>query len=327
MQGIAARHLLAAAAELADGIVATQRRVVICQLDDPPAHTMLLEHLVQELADAARLLWPDWYGPHVRLSEESATTRVTTDSNLQALLAANIRVDAAWFRKASLLANRSRLPIVADTSVTRQVRELAACLGSEEICIIITVTLPEADRDRLHNIVKATEWLAREADAPVVVVTSPQLVPDGCPIPFPLVPESPGNTPPATEECPQRLLPFEGRPHPHSPGEQLLAAALAADHELTGLFGFNEPVTAKSERRFIVDLLWRHGKVIVEVDGYRDHSRPDMFCKDRQRDYELLISDYVVLRIPHTEIVNNIEPVLQKIRQVVRWRQKESQRD
>ncbi|MCR9201652.1 MAG: endonuclease domain-containing protein [Planctomycetaceae bacterium] len=322
VQGVFAADLRTAAAQLADDIVAEQRRVVICQLNDPPAHTRLLDCLAQELAQAALLLWPDWYGPHVQLSEESATTRVTTDSNLKTLLNAQVRVDAAWFRRASLLANRSQRPCVPDTSVTRQVRELAACLRYEDICIIVTIALPAAEDHRLHTILQALEWLARETDAPVVAVTAENAVPADCQVPFHPITAPESAAVPVEEEFRQRILPFVGRPHPYSPGERQLAAALATDHELTGLFEFNQPITVASGSRFVVDLLWSQGKVVVEVDGYSNHSHPEMFCSDRHRDYELLISDYAVLRVPHTDVINNVEAVMQKIRQVVRWRSK-----
>jgi very-short-patch-repair endonuclease len=112
-----------------------------------------------------------------------------------------------------------------------------------------------------------------------------------------------------------------GRPHPLSRGEQLLAKRLARDEMLGGLFEFNIPLTTRHGNRYLVDLVWTEGKVIVEVDGYEFHSDRAAFSLDRRRDYELTISGYVVLRLPHDELVEDVELAAEKIRDVVRFRQ------
>jgi len=123
---------------------------------------------------------------------------------------------------------------------------------------------------------------------------------------------------------PLRLVspPILGRPHPASPGEQLLAAWLARDGALAALFEFNQRVETSRGESYVVDLLWREGKLTVEVDGYSWHSSPHAFAADRHRDYRLLCDGYRTLRLPHDEVMD--DPVLQveKIRDVVRAIQK-----
>lgn len=124
---------------------------------------------------------------------------------------------------------------------------------------------------------------------------------------------------------PLRLVvpPILGRPHPASPGEQLLALWLARDAELAPLFEFNQRVEISSGISFIVDLLWREGKLTVEVDGYGWHSSPHAFAADRHRDYCLLCDGYRTLRLPHDEVMDDPALQCEKIRDVVRTIRKE----
>jgi very-short-patch-repair endonuclease len=66
--------------------------------------------------------------------------------------------------------------------------------------------------------------------------------------------------------------------------------------------------------------LWPEGAVVVELDGYPDHSARDAFERDRHRDYELLMSGYQVLRITNDEVTRDLEAAVGKIRDVVNWR-------
>lgn len=112
-------------------------------------------------------------------------------------------------------------------------------------------------------------------------------------------------------------VPFAGAPHPFSPGEQALARALAQDRALGGLFEFNQAVETVMGSRHIVDLLWKQGKFVVEIDGYRFHKEHVRFAADRQRDYELLVSGYKVVRLTHDEAVRDTPAALDKLRRVV----------
>jgi very-short-patch-repair endonuclease len=116
------------------------------------------------------------------------------------------------------------------------------------------------------------------------------------------------------------MTPFLGMPHPNSQGEQLIARRLQNDSELGSLFEFNQRLTTVHDSTFTVDLLWRAGRVVVEIDGYYWHSSRSMFASDRQRDFELLTSGYAVLRLPHASVVDDPAGAIEKIRQVARLR-------
>lgn len=122
-------------------------------------------------------------------------------------------------------------------------------------------------------------------------------------------------------EAKLRLGPILGQPHPLSPGEQQLAQLLAADAGLGGRFRFNWPVLTVQGNTFIVDLLAADLKLVVEVDGYTHHCSRVAFRSDRQRDYELITSGYLVLRLPYDDITESAASCLEKVRHLVAFRQ------
>jgi very-short-patch-repair endonuclease len=126
------------------------------------------------------------------------------------------------------------------------------------------------------------------------------------------------------EEHKSLCWPINGVPYPFSPGKQALAGRLAWDPELAGLFEFNQKVTTVHASQYLVDLLWPAGKIIVEVDGYKYHGNRAAFSQDRYRDYELVISGYTVLRLPHDEVVGDVMLAVEKIRDIVRFQRKYS---
>lgn len=135
-----------------------------------------------------------------------------------------------------------------------------------------------------------------------------------------LMPRADPGTAAACGEAKLRLGPILGQPHPLSPGEQRLAQLLAADAVLAGRFRFNWPVLTVQGNTFVVDLLAADLKLVVEVDGYTHHCGRVAFRIDRQRDYELLTSGYLVLRLPYDEIIESAASCLEKVRHLVAFR-------
>ena len=71
-----------------------------------------------------------------------------------------------------------------------------------------------------------------------------------------------------------------------------------------------------------VDLLWRDGKVVVEIDGV-EHERNSTYAADRHRDYELLVAGYLVLRLTNIEVELDLSRSLEKVRRVVNLRREQ----
>jgi len=99
--------------------------------------------------------------------------------------------------------------------------------------------------------------------------------------------------------------------------EQRLSKAIAVDTELSPLFAFNVFVETVRGSRPKVDLLWKAGRLVIELDGYLDHGSRAAFMYDRHRDYELSLSGFTVLRLANEEIAQDIGKALEKIRDMV----------
>ena len=64
----------------------------------------------------------------------------------------------------------------------------------------------------------------------------------------------------------------------------------------------------------LVDALWRHERVIVELDGFAFHKSRAQFEADRLRDAKLTVAGYRVLRVTQQRLQNEPEAVLAEIR-------------
>ncbi len=118
--------------------------------------------------------------------------------------------------------------------------------------------------------------------------------------------------------------PIIGRPHPASPAEIALHAAIEKRPDLAGRFDYNRIVSTCRDTRPIVDLVCADTGLIVEVDGYRFHTSRRAFAKDRQRDFELSVSGWRVLRLTHDEVMSDLASAIDKIRALLKAPQRPS---
>jgi very-short-patch-repair endonuclease len=65
--------------------------------------------------------------------------------------------------------------------------------------------------------------------------------------------------------------------------------------------------------RYEVDFLWPRERVIVEVDGFAWHSSRRAFERDRERDAELQLAGYRVLRVTWRQLEREPETVVRRI--------------
>jgi predicted transcriptional regulator of viral defense system len=92
--------------------------------------------------------------------------------------------------------------------------------------------------------------------------------------------------------------------HIHLP--QLAGARSDGEILLLGLcerFDVPIPETNVYEHGFLVDAIWRHQRVVVEVDGWRGHRTPAQLQEDHRRDLELRAIGYVVLRYTERQLI------------------------
>jgi hypothetical protein len=217
---------------------------------------------------------------------------------------------------------------VSDFSSTVQVQQLSLAIASKDLTLVVRA-LPrdEVDSTNLVGLARILEWLSRNAAARVVAVLpvdwSERAELDGISWQCRTIDEAEPTRPERDCSLDEPLLtisPIRGRPHPDSPGELLMASRLGRDPMLSPLFEFNMPVTTVRKSRYQVDLVWFDGKIAVEIDGYRCHSSRLDFANDRQRDYELQLSGYLVLRLTHESVMNDVELALDKVRDLVKLR-------
>lgn len=303
-------------------------RVAACVFPTLTGLHDLLQASVEALAKIALSLWPEWYGRDLGVSSDvpgDLDTYLDDDAAIRRLAFARREISRPWLRAATTACQKGKLPLPEGYPRSIHAAQLALAVEPRELIVVLGLTARDSDPDALLGLAKTAEWLAKETGAKVAVMLSATLT------------NAPGletilygakRIPRRSELSVVRrqqpvpdlwVWPFLGRPHPFSPGEQQLARALAADAELAGLFCFNTPVETVRHSRYVADLLWVQGKMVVEVDGYRTHYGVDSFYRDRHRDYELVISGYTVIRITHDEIAQDLALAIDKIRDVVRF--------
>jgi hypothetical protein len=290
----------------------------------------LIEDLARRLARVAKRCWPVWYG-HVDFSglKRDALGRDAVRLKLAAAAAVWPRLSLEWARAAVALAQDHKLPRPARAHWSSEIIQLCLAIHPNGLVIVFDAgVLPRPDM--AHALVRALELVAEKAGVAVVVLC--EALPDDGP-PYDRIMadavtlsslRSPRNLPVLAdaedaEVSTTDLAPISGRPHPLSAIEQRVARALAAAPDLAPLFSCNEVVETVCGSCSKVDLLWREGRLVVELDSWRDHSRHDSFVGDRHRDYELALSGYTVLRLADVEIHQDVEKAIGKIRDVVTY--------
>jgi hypothetical protein len=246
----------------------------------------MLARILDDLAELALAAWPNW--PPSPL--------------------------APWRRAADRLAAAGRRPrFSARVPAQTQFCALHPAAGGPALTFQIEAGGPE----RAAQLIATMEWVRRHGAAAVAVL--PELPQPTAPwdrVMYGALAVTPAPSAPASA----RLVP------PPAPGmrgsavERRMRAALRATADLAALF--EDEVTLRlgplgpTPR---VDLLWREGRVVVELDG-AEHERDPNYGADRHRDYELMVAGYLVLRLTNDEVELDLERALEKVRRVVALR-------
>ena len=296
-------------------------RVVAPAWDQLPDHSAVVTDTLTAIAKASHAIWPSWYGQENFLAA-GTTLEQRIRSHSQAAIC------EPWAKAAVHACKLGQLPLLSKFSNSLQLSQLALTIGPDKLVIIFAVKDSQPEF-KLFGFAKAADWIAKETGSRVAVLIPTDLADHealasilyGAVEIAPALPSLPTEV--INGEESKHFFWRQGKPHAESPGEQKLADRLSRDDELATLFWFNQSVKTVRDSLYLVDLLWPEGKVIVEIDGYKHHSARLTFSADRNRDYELLISDYIVLRLPHHEVVSDIEIAVEKIRDVVRFRRQQ----
>lgn len=309
-----------------------------------------LDQAVQVLAEAVLVRYP-------RLAQGASTelrraSDATSDPGDEEPSPARRRVQGTtWWHRTLEACRRGEPPRSREHPLSVEAERLALCLDPLRLLLVWVVPHATPSDAELLGVARAVEWVVASTRATVLVVlgahcrgrsaldsisyaaldcssdAEPSALSNDLaneafakPLGAPGLDRSTGEPAPPLRERPRvtALWPVIGQPHPLSPAEQVFAKALAADSELSETFAWNQVVITREQTRPIVDLVWRAGRLIVEIDGFAHHRSRWAFEHDRQRDWELLISGYRVLRLPASEVLTHTARSLEKLRTLTR---------
>jgi very-short-patch-repair endonuclease len=306
---------------------APDRRVcAVFPLDVFAPAEAVAERSAAALGTSVLAAFPYWYR-----SGSLAGTRLNgsgsalLDAKLSALRGTLPELSAVWARRAAALALSGRPPLVPDLPLAVGLRQLVLALNAGAVTLVPALARPP-DAAEAPALAFALQWLARSSGAAVVALLPGQAAVglERLDCAWLAVTDPP---PGADGPSVSWTGPVEGHPQWNSQAEQRMAAALALDECLAPLFAFNQTVMTCRGGHPRVDLLWREGRLVVEIDGYPDHTTRIAFRQDRQRDYELAISGYLVLRLTADEVLNDLQMSLDKLRDAVMFRRKNERLD
>lgn len=305
-------------------------RVVTQIWDTLPPQGQVITDVVETLAKVALELWPVWYqqdSSFVNSENDSAANKLLNQYSCSTLQTTQEGIALPWLKAAVQTCQKRKVPVLNDLSHQIQLAQLALAIKPDGL--ILAIADPQPPIHHLLGLAKAAHWVADHTNSRVILLIHEHLatVSELDAILYGAIrfttEDLSGRQTDVTREAKYTFFPLQGRPHPFSPGEQKLAILLAQDSELAPLFKFNQRLQTIRQSQYLVDLLWAEGRVVVEVDGYRHHGNRFGFSCDRNRDYELLISDYIVLRLPHDEVMADPEIAIEKIRDVVQFRRQQ----
>ncbi|BAL86468.1 hypothetical protein AMIS_12480 [Actinoplanes missouriensis 431] len=213
----------------------------------------------------------------------------------------------------------SRLP--ARARAGQLARLIAESFGRER-CVLLVSPAPGLTPLERDAAVAGGDWLARHAragiwlvsDVPVDVERVPVVTVDSWA-------DEPGPPPVVRAGGPEAVV--VGRPHPASAVEAALEAALAAESWAAGR-RWNQtyqPTALSAPIR--LDLCWPRERCVVELDG-PEHCHPVRFEADRQRDVQLQLDGYAVLRFTNARVVHDVGAVVHQIGTYIRGRRRDT---
>ncbi len=321
-------------AHLANAELADHERLPLMIRPDLRKFVDFGDNVLNLLAGTALDIWPFWYvGEDFSSCENAASGRASAVLKIRCLKTQSpfCNLSREWAERAIDLVLDGQLPRFSSFPSQIELQQLCLAIHSGGLTLIVDIAELPCE-NQAAGLVRSLEWLAENGPLAVMV-----LLPSGAEKSVSLqrilygaqtcVASSDTSTPPSSPAppdtyamAPEFLGTVRGRPHHNSKAEQKLARLLKNDRELSELFVFNQQVETVRGSRFTIDLVWREGRVLVEVDGSQHHRDVDIYEADRQRDYELHLSGYLVLRLGSTEVLSDTEQSIDKIRDFVKLR-------
>lgn len=315
---------------------------VIAALDPPPddAPAVLSCHvgatdsasataagILDELEVAALMLFPAWLPGGDDLRGRS-TLEVRAARALGKQLASSSRHFGPFVADLAEAAVRGRrldpARYARETRAVGLARVLADSYRRSHITLVVTAAanLPVEDQQALAA---ACEWLAERGGMSVAVVA--WAIPAIDRFSSVRLPEPTGDT---TQTHPEAFEPIlltypalAGRPHPGSDAEKKLESALSGCEWAHGRVWNMHYHSTPLHPPIRVDLIWPDAGCVVEVDG-DDHRGRAKYAADRQRDVQLQLDGFAVLRFTNDQVLGDVSAVVSVVEQYVRGRRSDS---
>jgi very-short-patch-repair endonuclease len=283
---------------------ATPRAFVRDILDDLERVAIAL--LPGWLPDAAEIHRPDPAG--LAAVRAAALTRAHGSPHL-ALFLTELAAVALSGRRVTT----SDLPL--ETRSIGLARVVAEGFGRAGVLLLAQVPAGlTADGERA--MVAGAEWLAHQGRLGVWLVGSPLRQVDR--VPVVQAPELPLSQVAALSTG----LPTSGKPHPGSATEAALEAALTQESWAIGR-RWNQTYQSHALTAPVrLDLLWPDERCVIELDG-PEHCHPARFEADRQRDVQLQLDGFAVLRFTNARVSHDVGTVVRQIGAYLRSRRRD----
>jgi hypothetical protein len=92
---------------------------------------------------------------------------------------------------------------------------------------------------------------------------------------------------------------------------EVLLLQLCDDHDLP------RPAANARIAGLLVDFSWPTKKLVIEADSYTYHSMPSAFERDRERDQQLTLAGYTVVRFTYHQVTRTPEAVAHRVRRLL----------
>lgn len=202
---------------------------------------------------------------------------------------------------------------------------IATSFGRPDAGLLVRV--PEGlTADDEYSLVGACEWLADRGGLGVWLTGEPLAVVDWLNTIRVCVPDEVARLEgEVRRSIPDPLLPtawyppVAGMTHPGSRAERALESALS-HHPWARGRAWNQTYQSHPLSNPIrLDLAWERERCVVEIDG-PEHRAALRFAADRQRDVQLHLDGYTVLRFTNTEVLEDVEVVVSQIERLLQSR-------
>jgi very-short-patch-repair endonuclease len=270
-----------------------------------------VEAMLDELEQVAVELVPAWL-PDAADVHRVDVGGVAAVRMIAAARAARTRYPRSFLQDLALLAvtgHRADHPGPTAGRAAQLTRLIAESFGRTRCVLLVPLPTELAAAER-ESVVAGGGWLTHNARMAVWLVGATPVDVDRVPVA-------------SLRDVPSGRMSPVGKPHPASAVEAALEAALAVEGWATGREWNQTYRSTTLSAPVRLDLMWPRERCVVEIDG-PEHCHPVHFEADRQRDVQLQLDGYAVLRFTNARVVHDVGAVVHQIGTYIRGQREKS---